>query len=244
MTDREATLAKMFVEMADTLIAEYDISEFLQRLTYRCADLVDASAVGVLLIDAHGDLKLAAASTADMHALELFEMQQREGPCYEAFQSGEQVIEGHLENATGRWPQFTPQALNRGFRSVHAFPLRVRAQMLGALNVFFSHSGPFTEADILALQALADIASIGILQQRQVQESGEVAQQLQTALDSRVVIEQAVGILVARRSLGTREAFEAMRSYARSNNQQLRAVAQAIVDGAVPTDAVEARHTG
>lgn len=237
---RERKLAATFVELADTLVDDYDLNEFLQRLTSRCAELVGASAVGVLLTDLRGSLQLAAASTQDMHALELFEMQQQEGPCYEAFQSGEQVVEEDIRGAEARWPRFTPQAMDRGYRSVHAFPLRVRDQTLGALNVFFDHSGPFTGANILALQALADIAAIGILQQRNVQESSDLAGHLQLALDSRVVIERAVGVLVERRGMGTQEAFESLRSHARNTNQRLRVVAQALVDGAVPADAVPA----
>lgn len=240
--DRETRLARTFVELADTLVDDYDIHEFLQRLTHRCAELVEASAVGVLLTDSDGVLRLAAASSSDLHALELFEMQKREGPCYEAFLSGEQTREDDIEGATERWPRFTPQALKRGFKSVHAFPLRVRKEALGALNVFFNHPGPFSDADILALQALADVAAIGILQQRSVQESTDLAEHLRTALDSRVVIERAVGILVERRGVGTREAFESIRSYARSNNQRVHAVAQAIIDGAVPAEKIESHN--
>lgn len=240
--DREHRLASTLVQLADTLVDDYDIHDFLQMLTERCAELVDASAVGVLLTDRRGDLKLAAATTQHMRDLELFEMQQQEGPCYEAFQSGQQVIEEDMQNALAHWPRFAPQAMDRGFRSVHAFPLRVRNQTLGALNVFFDRAGPFSEPDILALQALADIAAIGILQQRSVQEASELAGHLQTALDSRVVIERAVGILVERRGVSTHDAFEAIRGYARSNNQRLHAVAQAIVDGAVPPHVVAERH--
>lgn len=231
--DRESRLARTFVELADALLDEYDINDFLQRLTERCETLVEASAVGVLLAGGEGRLGLAAASTEDMRALELFELQQEEGPCYEAFLSGDQVRADDLEAETQRWAQFTPRALKLGFRSVHAFPLRLRQQRLGALNVFFDRPGPFSEADILALQALADVATIGILQQRVLHESAELSTQLQTALDSRVVIERAVGVLVERRGLGTQEAFDWIRGHARDNNKRLRAVAQAIVNGAV-----------
>lgn len=231
--ERESRLARTFVELADTLLDDYDVNEFLQRLTERCEVLVEASAVGVLLTGEESKLRLAAASTDDMRALELFELQQAEGPCYEAFLSGDQVRADDLEDETERWAQFTPRALELGYRSVHGFPLRLRQQRLGALNVFFDRPGPFSEADILALQALGDVATIGILQQRVVHESTELSTQLQTALDSRVVIERAVGILVERRGLGTQEAFDWIRGHARDNNQRLRAVAQAIVDGAV-----------
>lgn len=239
MVDREHQLLSTFVELADTLLDDYDVNEFLYQLTVRCAELVQAKAVGVLLGGAKGDLQLVSASTRDMHALELFEMQERQGPCYEAYRSGQQIEADDLETEAGRWPAFVPQALEKGFRSVHAFPLHVRDQRLGALNVFFDQPGPFSGSDILALQALADVAAIGILQQRHVQESVELADQLQTALDSRVVIEQAVGILVERRRMGTDEAFESIRGYARSHNLRLRAVAQAIVDGAVKPDSVD-----
>lgn len=237
--DREKKLAQTFVELVDTLVDDYDLGEYLHLLTYRCADLVDAGAVGVLLTDAEGNLQVASASTEDMHALELFEMQNEEGPCYDAFRSGEQVVEHDLGGAE-RWSRFTPKARELGFRSVHAFPLRVREERMGALNVFFFETGPFSEADVLALQALADVAAIAILRQRSVQEVTDVAGQLQIALDSRVVIEQAVGVLVARLGTGTREAFEVMRRYARDNNKRLHDVAQDIVDGAVPPETLEA----
>lgn len=237
--DREHQLLTTFVEFADTLLDDYDVNEFLHRLTVRCAELVQAKAVGVLLAGAKGGLQLVAASTHDMHALELFEIQQRQGPCYDAYTSGQQIVADDLEADAARWPEFVPQALERGLRSVHAFPLRVRDQRLGALNVFFDTPGPFSESDILALQALADVAAMGVLQQRHAQDSIDLADQLQTALDSRVVIERAVGILVERRGLRTDEAFESIRDYARSNNRRLRAVAQAIVDGAVKPDSVD-----
>ena len=231
--DRESRLARTFVDLADALLDDYDINEFLQRLTECCEALVEASAVGVLLAGEKGGLRLAAASTDEMRALELFELQEEEGPCYEAFLSGDQVRADDLEDERARWGRFAPRALELGYRSVHGFPLRLRQQRLGALNVFFDRPGPFSEVDVLALQALADVATIGILQQRVLQESTELSTQLQTALDSRVVIERAVGILVERRGLGTQEAFDWIRGHARDNNERLRAVAQAIVDGAV-----------
>lgn len=239
--DRETKLARAFVELVDTLIDDYDLGEYLHLLTHRCADLVRATAVGVLLIDEAGHLRLASASTEDMRALELFEMQSEEGPCFEAFRSGVQVNEQDLAGAGERWRRFTPRAYALGFRSVHAFPLRVRDRTLGALNVFFDRRGPFSEADILALQALADVAAIGIVQQRSAQEAIDVAGQLQTALDSRVVIERAVGILIERLNVSARDAFESLRRYSRNNNERLRAVAQAVVDGAVPAETLDAR---
>ena len=241
MVERETRLASAFVELADTLVENFDIGEFLHRLTYRCADVVEASAVGVMLTDAGGELRLAGASTSNAHALELLEMQKREGPCYEAFRGGEQVREDNIAGATGRWPRFAPRALEQGFQSVHAFPLRVRTHKLGALNVFFDRPGPFSDADVLALQALADVAAIGILQGRNLQEAVDVAGQLQTALESRVVIERAVGILVERLGVDTGEAFESMRSYARNHNERLRAVAESIVNETVTARTISAQ---
>lgn len=237
--DREAKLANTFVELADTLVADYEVGEFLQHLVDRCADLVGAAAVGVMLVDEGQELRLAAASTQDMHDLELFEIQRQEGPCYEAYASGEQIRQDDIEEARSRWPGFTPIALEHGYRAVRGFPLRVRAEKLGALNVFFDHAGPFTDADVLALQALADVAAIGILQERSMQEATDIAGHLQTALDSRVVIERAVGRIVERTGAEPQAAFEAIRSHARSSNELLRVVAQGIVDGTLAPERVK-----
>lgn len=228
--ERERQLAETFVVLADTLVSGYEVEDFLHTLAERSAAVVGAAAVGVLLADEDGTLRLASASTDEMEALELLEMQQEQGPCWEAYRHGEQVIETDLQNARDRWPTFTPQALELGFGSVHAFPLKLRGRTLGALNVFFERPGRFSEADIHTLQALADVATIAIVQERSGRESSQLAEQLQGALDSRVVIEQAKGILAATSGEDLRSAFERLRGNARTRNARLRDVAQHVVD--------------
>jgi signal transduction histidine kinase len=163
--DRDTELASTFVALSEMLIGEYDAEEFLQELVDRCSRLVDAAAVGVMMVDHTGDLRLSAASTGGMAELEVFEIQRQEGPCYDAYRSGEQVQHPDLKRSADRWPRFAGPARGCGYRAVHAFPLRVREQRLGALNVFFRRTGPFTDADLQALQSLADVAAIGVAQQ-------------------------------------------------------------------------------
>lgn len=163
--DRDEKLAATFVALSRTLIGNYDVQDFLQQLVDRCSELVDAAAVGVLLVDADGVLRMSAASTTDMEELEAFEIQAEEGPCYDAFTRGEQLVDEDLTREEPRWPRFRHLATRLGYRSVHAFPLQVHDERLGALNVFFAHAGPFPQADLFALQALADIAAVGSAQQ-------------------------------------------------------------------------------
>ncbi|MBW3619104.1 MAG: GAF and ANTAR domain-containing protein [Actinobacteria bacterium] len=227
--ERERHLAGTFVELAEQLVGDYAVEDFLHLLVERCGELVGAAAVGVMLSDEYGSLRIASASTEDMRALELLEMQQQQGPCYEAYDTGEQVIEADISGAHDRWPDFTPRALDLELRSVHAFPMRLRGQTIGALNVFFHEPGGFDEIDIHTLQALADVATIAIVQERAGRESSVLAGQLQQALDSRVVIEQAKGIL-AGEDEDLNAAFVRLRSYSRDRNLRLRDVAQHVVE--------------
>lgn len=230
--DREPRLARTFVEVVEHLVHGDDVDEFLRVLADRCATLVAAEAVGLMLTDRSGTLRLASASTDDMHALEVFEVQSEEGPCFDAYTRGEQVIDTQLgaPAAAARWPRFTPRALALGFGSVHAFPLRSQGQHLGALNVFFASPGRFDETDVTTLQALADVASLSLAQFAERRRADEVTDQLQSALDSRVVIEQAKGILSRDGDVSMGEAFAALRSCARENRRPLRGVAQHVVE--------------
>jgi GAF domain-containing protein len=225
-TDR---VAEVFVEFADTLVEEFDVVEFLQMVTTRAAELVDSAAAGLLLADEHGQLQFMAASDERTHLLELFQVQAVEGPCQDCFRLGTSVVNADLTHAQGRWPQFTPRALAAGFRSVHAFPLRLRHQVIGALNMFGTHEGDLEPADIRVIQALADIATIGLLQERAVREATVLSEQLQGALQSRISIEQAKGALAQIHGVGVDGAFDLMRSFARNNNRRLSAVARDVV---------------
>jgi GAF domain-containing protein len=231
---REEKLVEVFVDLADTLVDDYDVAEFLQMLTYRCAEVLEVDAVGVLLMsEEKGALDLAAASTDEAAALELFQMQNDEGPCRDAFHTGEQVVVPDIEGAADRWPSFAVHARRSGFSGVHAFPMRLRGQNVGALNLFSKGSGPQTEAEIRTAKAVADIATIGILQQRALRDARSLAAQLEHALSSRTVIEQAKGVLMARTGIGAREAFEVLRRHSRTHNRSVHRLAQDLIDEVV-----------
>jgi len=222
-------LAEVFVEVADTLVDEFDVIEFLQLVSRRTAELLDAGAVGVLLADQHGDLQFMAASDERARMLELFELQHLEGPCRDAFSAGVAIYAPDVRAEQERWPQFVPRVLAAGFGSVHAVPMRLRGEVIGALNLFGRRTGEFDVADARIVQALVDVATIGLLQERAIRRAEVLTEQLQGALNSRVVIEQAKGALAQIRRISVDEAFELMRTYARRNGRRLSVVAQAVV---------------
>jgi GAF domain-containing protein len=225
-------LATIFVEVADTLVDEFDLIDFLHMLTDRAASLVDAAAVGIVLADLRGRLEFMAGSNENVKLLELFQLQNHEGPCLEAFRTGHPVINVDLGAAGGRWPRFAPRATALGFQAVHAFPLRLRQQVIGAMNVFgVTKGGDFHDTDVAVMQALADVAAIGLIQERAIRRGEVLTEQLQGALNSRVVIEQAKGAVAQARGVSVDEAFASIRSYARSNNRRLTEVAHTIVAG-------------
>jgi GAF domain-containing protein len=233
-------LATIFVEVADTLVDEFDLIEFLHTLTDRAADLVNAAAVGLVLADQRGRLEFMAGSDENVKLIELFQLQNQEGPCWEAFRTGHAVINVDLGQATNRWPRFAPRATAAGFQSVHAFPMRLRTERIGALNVFGdTKGGNFDGADVPIIQALADVAAISLLQERAIHRGEVLTEQLQGALNSRIVIEQAKGAVAQARGIGIDEAFAIIRSFARSHNRRLTDVAHAIV--ASPGNAAELR---
>jgi len=230
MADRETLLAETFVALADTMVNDFDVVDFLSLLSNRCVDLFDAGDAGLMLDDGTGRLVVIASSSHKMHDLELFELQHDEGPCPEAFQSGLAVQCGDLAEATGRWPKFAPEAVNAGFRSVHALPMRLRNDVIGALNLIRTVPGPLPDEDLEEAQALANVATIGILHNRAVEESRLLSEQLQHALNSRIVIEQATGVIAQRLDLEMEEAFNRLRRYSRDNNRRLIDTAKGIVD--------------
>ncbi|MEU4561696.1 GAF and ANTAR domain-containing protein [Actinoplanes sp. NPDC023936] len=224
-------LAAIFVEIADTVVAGFDELEFLSMLADRAATLVDAAAAGLLLADHRGELTLLAASDESARLVEIFQVRNQEGPCLEAFRTGRPVAGVDLTAAATAWPRFASRATAAGFRSVHAFPLRLRDEVIGALNVFGARPGGLTGSDISVVQALADVAAIGLLQERAIRRGEELAGQLQGALESRVVIEQAKGVVAQARGVSVDEAFAAIRTYARTRNLRLADVARTVVAG-------------
>lgn len=227
----DVVVADVFVELADTLVDDFDMMDFLHVLTERSVQLLGVVAAGLLLADEQGTLQVVAASSERTRLLELFQLQTDEGPCVDCFRSGEPVSVVDLAGA-GRWPRFTTAAVEVGFASVHAVPMRLRTATIGALNFFGTHVGAVDEDRLRLGQALADVATIGLLQQRAIHRRDVVTEQLQTALNSRVLIEQAKGVLAERLQVGVDEAFTVLRRAARAQNRRLADLAEAVVGGA------------
>jgi len=230
---RESLISSTFLQLADTLVADFDIIDLLTMLADRCIELVEADAVGILLADADGNLRVMAASSEQARLLELFQLQNEQGPCMDAFTSGQPVNCTELREALERWPRFTPYAVGAGFECVYAFPLRLRDTVIGVLNLFKTHAGAMPAADVQLAQALADVASVAILQDQAARVSRVRDLQLQNALDSRVVIEQAKGMMSERGGIDMAAAFDLIRHHARQNNLQLTRIAEQIVAGTV-----------
>ncbi len=226
----DAQLADVLVEMADTLVDDFDVIDFLHVLTERCVQLLGVSAAGLLLTDGQDTLQVVAASSERTRLLELFQLQTDEGPCVDCFRTGQPVSVADLSSA-GKWPSFTAAAAEIGFAAVHALPMRLRTEVIGALN-FFDVSPGALDVDKLRIgQAMADVATIGLLQQRAISQRDALTDQLQTALNSRVLIEQAKGIVAERLHLDMAAAFTLLRGTARSHNRRLSDLARAVVDG-------------
>ncbi len=222
-------LVETFVEIADTLVDDFDVIEFLELVTSRSVEMSRASSAGLLLVDAHGELTFMAASQESVKLLELFQLQNREGPCLDCFRGGEPVINTDLRQAGARWPLFGPRAVGAGFRSVHAFPMRHRKSVIGALNLFSTDVGLLEEADVRVIQALADIATIGLLQERTIRAGEILTEQLQGALNSRIIVEQAKGSLARIHEVDVDAAFTLLRRYARRHHLRLSDVARSVV---------------
>jgi GAF domain-containing protein len=222
-------ITETLVELADTLVLGFDGIDFLHTLTERCVQLLGVDAAGILLIDQRGTLKLVAASTEQTRLLELFQLQNEEGPCLDCYHSGQSVACADLTAAPQRWPLFATAAREQGFAAVQAVPMRLREQILGALNLFSSSPNSIPTDATAVAQSFANVATISILQLRALRHSEMVTEQLQTALNSRILIEQAKGILAERRHTSLTEAFTLMRSYARNHNRLLSLVAQAVI---------------
>lgn len=229
---REQALARTFVDLADTLVSGFDVVEFLEMLSLRCVELLDVDAAGVMLDDQRGGLGVVAASDERVHVLELMELQGREGPCLDAFRSGTSVQAG-LSEAQRRWPGFAARAEPFGYRAFSALPLRLRDQTIGALNAFRGVDRPLSTMDMTTGQAFADVATIGLLHERGMRQARVLAEQLQHALSSRVMIEQAKGVLAEQAQLSIDQSFLVLREYARTHRQRLGEVAHALVNGEI-----------
>ena len=230
---RESVLASTMVELADNLVDDFDIVDLLTTLSDRCVDVLDVAAAGIMLATPSGELQLITSSSEAMRVVELFELQTDEGPCLDCFHRRQPVVNQDLTEAGDRWPQFAPVAVREGFRAADAIPMRLRGEIIGALNLFRTETGSLNADDVLAAQALADIATIAILQNRNTVATHDINAQLQSALSSRIVIEQAKGMIAERRNIGADEAFSQLRSYARAHNLRLADLARSTLDGSI-----------
>jgi transcriptional regulator with GAF, ATPase, and Fis domain len=236
MSSRDRKAWQTFVQLADTLVADFDVIDFLDTLAQASAELVGVTAVGILLADHTGALNLVAASTEQARLLELLQLQNAEGPCLDTYRTGVPVQCSDLTAARDLWPGFAPAALAAGFDAVHALPMRLREQAIGAMNLFSTEPGALDSETSELGQALADVATIGILHERAFRRHEVVTQQLQNALHSRIVIEQAKGVLAERLQLSVEDAFTVLRTTARDRNLKLADVAGAVIRGELHQD--------
>jgi GAF domain-containing protein len=237
---REAVLTRTLVSLADNLVGDFDVIDILTLLSDRCVEVLEVEAAGVMLATPDGKLRVMASSSEAMRILEVFEIQAEEGPCLDAYSTGAPVVNQDLDLEDGRWPRFAAEAVDAGFHSVHALPMRLRDTVIGALNLFRTGTGEMSPADLEVAQALADVATIAILQHRAVDEAQVLAQQLSHALNSRIVLEQAKGITAERLDLDMERSFRILRNHARTHNLRLGDVAAAVIDGSLSPSALTA----
>lgn len=237
-TSRERRLSSAFVMLADTLISAYDLVDLLHTLMDECLELLDVEAAGLLLISGRGELELVASTSERADFVEVLQLDAGAGPCVESFTTAAAVSLADVDEAPEAWSQFRAAAVLQGFHSAHAVPLRLRADVIGAMGLFRRSSGVLSPADAALAQALADVATIGILQERLIRERGIVTEQLQHALDSRIVIEQAKGVVAESAGVEMDAAFAMLRAHARGHNRSLRSVAEDVVARGLPASAL------
>ncbi len=229
-TTQQTLTATTFVEMVDTLVGEFDVIDVLTLLTSRCVELLDAAAAGILLADGADHRRVIGASNEQIKLLELFQVQNDEGPCLDCFHTGQVVLHSDLDTPSP-WPSFAAECTAAGFASVCAVPLRLKARTLGCLNLFMSKPGGLTDVDVELAQALADVASITIVQDEVTRDAAIRESQLLHALSSRIAIEQAKGMVAEHGGVDMDEAFSRLRAFARNHNEGLTAVAEGLVAG-------------
>lgn len=230
---REAQLVHTFVSLADSLVGDFDVLDLLQTLVDQVTLLFDAGAAGIIIGPDAEHLEVVASTSEKSRLVGLMQLEVGEGPCVEAVTTGQVVSVADVRAIADRWPAFAAQAAGAGYVSVHAIPLRLRGQIIGSLNLFREHEGVLNEADATAAQALADVATISVLQERTIRDSSVVHDQLRHALDSRVLIEQAKGVISHTLGVDMDEAFRLIRNEARSTSTAMPAVAAGIVEGRV-----------
>lgn len=229
-TARDAQLGEVFVSLADTLVADFHIVDLVHTLVTRCVDVLDVDEAGLVLAHGSEGLQVLASTSERSGLIETLQLETREGPCVEAYSTGAVVTMDDIAAPSDRWQRFRELAVRHGFRSVHAVPLRLRGRTIGALNLFRERTGPLNEDDATVAQALADVATIGIVQERIVHEHRQIRDRLQRALDERVVIEQATGVIAQSRNVPVDVAFTRLRDNARRTGRRLLEVAQGVID--------------
>ena len=229
----QTLLVRTLVELADNLVDAFDVVELLTLLSDRCVETLDVAAAGVMLATPAGNLQVVASSSDAMRTLELFQLQSDEGPCVDCYRTGQPIVNLDLAEIGGRWPTFAPHAITAGYHSVHSLPLRLRGQTIGALNMFRADDGALDDDDVTASQALADVATITILQHRAVLDTQFLNEQLNGALNSRIVIEQAKGKISEAANLDMDKAFLRLRHHARNHNLRLGDLARSIAEGTI-----------
>ena len=227
-TPRETRVLDAVVSLVDSLLDDFDVVDLLTGLTERCAELLDIGAAGLLLADPLHQLRLLAVTSEQARELELFQLQADEGPCVDCYATGQPVSVADVQGAMERWPRFVPAAVEAGFASVHAVPMRAAGIVLGALGLFGTRPGELIEADLLVGQTLAHIACVAILQEHPPTPA-TVMPQLRSALTNRVIVEQAKGLLREMLDLSVEDAFHLLRTYARANGEHLTDVARRLV---------------
>lgn len=227
---REQRINRAFVAVAGALTDQYDVVDLLAALVQECTELLSISAGGLLVADSMGELELIASTSEDVEFVEIMQLAAGAGPCVDCFISGTQISVNDIEVSGSQWPAFRAAALRKGFRSLHATPLRFRGKTIGSLNLLGTAAGELTIADADLAQALADVAVIGILQERTHRDAHFIDAQLHLALDTRILIEQAKGVLAHTEKMALEDAFSAIRAYSRTKGLSTRAVAQSIID--------------
>ncbi len=245
-TRREQDVAASFVSLATALATGADVVELLTELTEDCARLLDVESAGLLLADGAGVLHVLAATSVDTRELEVFQTQRVQGPCLDCYRSGEAVRVPDLRGERERWPAFAAVALRMGFASVHAVPMRLRTHRLGALGLFGTRSGALDDGDLSLGQALADVASVAIVQNSRTppadEDAAAVESQLQAALRARVLVEQAKGVLAFWGGVGTAEAHAVLRAYAADHGLRLSDLAADVVERRVAPQLLLLEH--
>jgi GAF domain-containing protein len=230
---RARRVSTAFVKIADTLVADYDVFDMLHTLVDESVGILDAAAAGLLLVDPAGDLQVMASTSEESQLVEVLQLEAGVGPCVDCFRTGVVVAIDDIAADGSRWPMFQASALSQGFRSVHAVPMRLRNRTIGALNLFGHEVGPLSAEDASIAQAFADVATISLLQERAARESSIVNEQLQRALNSRILIEQAKGVIAHTVNVDMHEAFALLRNYARAHNHTIYETAEKVINRSI-----------